>query len=156
NSAAIVYGWKFAAFVPLRMLHGNLVNFAATATALWDFFDALRHGRSLSWRKTAHIYPDLMPAAATGVDQYRQPAGNQELAGVSSPYAIGDPAQPVVQTAPPWAGLRPPAAWESFGRPENSRSAFGLPPALAVRMERAAPSPRQRASAAVPPALLRR
>ena len=52
RSAALIYGWRFAAFVPLRMLWGNLVNFAATATALWEFFDAQRHGTGLVWHKT--------------------------------------------------------------------------------------------------------
>ena len=40
QSAASIYGWRFAALVPLRVLWGNLVNFAATATALWEFFDS--------------------------------------------------------------------------------------------------------------------
>jgi bacteriophage N4 adsorption protein B len=101
NSAAMIYGWKFAAFVPLRMLQGNLVNFAATATALWDFFDALRRGRTLSWRKTAHIYPDLTPSVATGAGRYQQLAGDQELAGVSSSDAIRESGRPFVRTSTP-------------------------------------------------------
>jgi hypothetical protein len=39
------------------MFWGNLVNFAATATALWDFWDAHARGLGLAWRKTDHVYP---------------------------------------------------------------------------------------------------
>ena len=55
--SARVYGWRFAYAAPLRMFWGNAVNFAATAAALWDFWDARTRGRSLVWRKTDHIYP---------------------------------------------------------------------------------------------------
>ena len=87
HCAAAIYGWRFAMLAPLRMLHGNLVNFAATATALWEFFDARRRGKGLSWRKTMHIYPDTVPALSTGALPYRQLAVNQALAGASSSAA---------------------------------------------------------------------
>ena len=59
-----VYGARFAAFVPLRMLYGNLVNFLATAHALRRFFGARFRGSRLDWGKTEHVYlshqrPDL-------------------------------------------------------------------------------------------------
>ncbi len=57
HAAALIYGWRFAALAPLRVLWGNVINFAATATALWEFFDARHRGTILSWRKTDHIYP---------------------------------------------------------------------------------------------------
>ena len=57
RSGACIYGWRFAAAVPIRMFWGNLVNFAATATALWDFWDAHARGLGLAWRKTDHVYP---------------------------------------------------------------------------------------------------
>lgn len=55
--AARIYGWRFAAVVPLRMVWGNLINCAATAAALQQFWVArlTRHG--IVWRKTDHIYP---------------------------------------------------------------------------------------------------
>jgi bacteriophage N4 adsorption protein B len=83
RSAAVIYGWSFATLVPLRMLWGNAVNFAATAMALWDFFNSRRRGKALAWRKTEHVYPTAIPALATGA-QYRQVPVSQSLAGVSS------------------------------------------------------------------------
>src|SRR5205807_8456619 len=65
HSGARIYGWRFATAVPLRMFWGNLVNFAATATALWEFWDSRRCGKGLSWRKTEHTYPIPVPALAT-------------------------------------------------------------------------------------------
>ena len=57
-AAASIYGWPFALLAPIRALWGNLVNFGATATALWDFFDSRRRGTGLAWRKTDHLYPE--------------------------------------------------------------------------------------------------
>jgi adsorption protein B len=64
HSAALIYGWRFAAAVPVRSLLGNFVNCAATANALWEFFDARRRGQGLAWRKTEHMYPVLQLAVA--------------------------------------------------------------------------------------------
>ena len=55
--AARIYGWRFAAGVLPRILWSNLVNCAATFSALWQFTAAIRRGRSLAWRKTDHVYP---------------------------------------------------------------------------------------------------
>jgi adsorption protein B len=63
GSGARIYGWRFAAAVPVRMFWGNLVNFAATAIALWEFWSARTSGRDLVWRKTDHVYP-VAPQAA--------------------------------------------------------------------------------------------
>ena len=57
RSAALIYGWRFAAGVPVRTLIGNFVNCAATANALWDFLNARRRGEGPVWRKTEHTYP---------------------------------------------------------------------------------------------------
>ncbi|MDE3167467.1 MAG: glycosyl transferase family protein [Acidobacteriota bacterium] len=65
HAAAALYGWRFAALVPVRVLWGNLVNCAATATALWEFFDSRRRGQRLRWRKTDHAYPLAEPAYAS-------------------------------------------------------------------------------------------
>ena len=70
HAGARIYGWRFAAAVPLRMFWGNLVNFAATATALWEFFDARSRGQGLAWRKTDHMYPAAQPAMA-GAAQFQ-------------------------------------------------------------------------------------
>jgi len=55
--SARIYGWRFAAAVPLRMIWGNLVNYAATCAALRQFAAARLRGRALAWRKTQHAYP---------------------------------------------------------------------------------------------------
>ncbi len=55
--SARVYGWPFAAGVLPRMFWGNLLNSAATVSALRQFAVARRRGRALAWRKTDHKYP---------------------------------------------------------------------------------------------------
>ena len=54
---AQIYGWPFALGVPLRMLWGNLVNSAATAGALGQYWQARRRNKTLEWLKTDHVYP---------------------------------------------------------------------------------------------------
>jgi adsorption protein B len=66
-----IYGWRFAAAVPVRMFWGNLVNFAATVTALWEFWRARSRGTQPAWRKTEHVYPISQPAMASGVVRFR-------------------------------------------------------------------------------------
>jgi adsorption protein B len=55
--SARVYGWRFAAGALPRMFWGNLLNSAATVSALRQFAGARLRGRSLAWRKTDHNYP---------------------------------------------------------------------------------------------------
>jgi adsorption protein B len=57
-ACARVYGWRFAAGVPVRTLWANVVNCAATVEALRQFFASRIHSRALEWRKTDHIYPE--------------------------------------------------------------------------------------------------
>jgi adsorption protein B len=52
------YGWRFAAGVPIRMLWGNLLNFAATRRAVWMYFSARWRRVPLVWLKTEHTYPN--------------------------------------------------------------------------------------------------
>ncbi len=52
-----VYGWRMAAFVPLRVLWANQLNGLATAAALWQFAKSRGRRRTLAWRKTEHVYP---------------------------------------------------------------------------------------------------
>jgi adsorption protein B len=61
--SARVYGWRFAAGVLPRMFWGNLLNSAATVSALCQFASARLRGRNLDWRKTDHKYPPLHPPA---------------------------------------------------------------------------------------------
>jgi bacteriophage N4 adsorption protein B len=56
-ACARVYGWLFAAGVPLRMLWGNWINCAATLRALFQFTAASIARRPLVWVKTEHAYP---------------------------------------------------------------------------------------------------
>jgi adsorption protein B len=87
RSAALIYGWRFAAGVPLRMLWGNLVNFAATAMALWEFGNSRRRGRGLVWRKTDHVYPvGLVTSAA----RYQPVLRQNPIADVASGAAAGE------------------------------------------------------------------
>jgi len=55
--AARIYGWRFAAAVPLRTACGNVVNFCATVAAVHQFTAARLHRVSMAWRKTDHVYP---------------------------------------------------------------------------------------------------
>jgi adsorption protein B len=56
--AGRLYGWLFAAGVPLRTVWANWLNFAATAGALWRYTAAKLRSRPLEWLKTEHAYPD--------------------------------------------------------------------------------------------------
>jgi adsorption protein B len=53
-----VYGLAFALLVPVRALHGNLINALATVQAITRYFSARRKGRALAWLKTDHAYPE--------------------------------------------------------------------------------------------------
>jgi adsorption protein B len=57
-ASARIYGWKFAAWAPLRAFWANAVNCAATAAALRQFAGARLTRQTLAWRKTEHVYPE--------------------------------------------------------------------------------------------------
>jgi adsorption protein B len=59
---ARIYGWRFAAAAPLRMFWGNLINSAATVSALWLFWRACCKHRAPAWQKTEHVYPGQVAA----------------------------------------------------------------------------------------------
>ena len=61
--SARIYGWKFAAGVPLRSLLGNVLNSLATVNAIARFVTALIERRPLVWLKTEHSYPSLAALA---------------------------------------------------------------------------------------------
>ena len=56
--SARVYGWKFAAAVPVRVLLGNAINTLATASAVRRYLHAKWTGQPLVWLKTDHAYPN--------------------------------------------------------------------------------------------------
>ena len=56
-AVARIYGWSFAAAVPIRALWGNLLNAVATCMAVWRYGRARWHGLPLGWSKTEHNYP---------------------------------------------------------------------------------------------------
>jgi adsorption protein B len=53
-----IYGWKFAAFVPVRVIAGNWINGLANCRAIHAYTVAKWHGRPLRWAKTEHAYPN--------------------------------------------------------------------------------------------------
>jgi adsorption protein B len=55
--SARIYGWPFAALVPLRTVYGNFLNSSAAVAAVARYAWAKLHRRPLSWLKTAHAYP---------------------------------------------------------------------------------------------------
>ena len=56
--SAQIYGWKFAAWVPVRALWGNWISFLATSSAIQRYTWAKIQGRPLVWLKTEHAYPN--------------------------------------------------------------------------------------------------
>lgn len=55
---ARIYGWGFAAGVPLRAVWGNWINCFATVMAYYRYFSAVARGVPLVWLKTEHAYPN--------------------------------------------------------------------------------------------------
>ena len=55
--SARIYGWRFAALVPLRAFWANAINFSATCGAVFLFTRARLRGEPLRWLKTSHAYP---------------------------------------------------------------------------------------------------
>lgn len=54
-----IYGWRFAAGAPVRMVWGNLINAAASLRAAWLFARSQWTGEPLRWLKTEHCYPSV-------------------------------------------------------------------------------------------------
>jgi adsorption protein B len=54
-----VYGWGFAAGVPLRAIYANYINFCATCGAIWRYGRSRVLGEPLVWLKTDHSYPTV-------------------------------------------------------------------------------------------------
>jgi adsorption protein B len=73
QSAAAIYGWRFAWLAPLRIVWANLVNFAATGRALLEYGIAKWAGVGLHWKKTEHTYP-VNPQWAPAPDPVPDPS----------------------------------------------------------------------------------
>ncbi|HVW09947.1 MAG TPA: glycosyl transferase family protein [Bryobacteraceae bacterium] len=56
-SSARVYGFRFAAAVPLRIVWGNWINCWASCRAMAGYAAAKWRGQPLRWVKTEHAYP---------------------------------------------------------------------------------------------------
>ncbi len=56
--SARIYGWRFAAWVPLRMVAGNWINCFASCRAIVTYTSAKWRGLPLRWAKTDHVYPN--------------------------------------------------------------------------------------------------
>ncbi len=52
-----IYGWAFAAGVPLRAPWANLINFTASVFALYQYSRSKWRGEPLVWLKTEHSFP---------------------------------------------------------------------------------------------------
>ncbi|HSW50373.1 MAG TPA: glycosyl transferase family protein, partial [Bryobacteraceae bacterium] len=55
--SARIYGWAFAAGVPVRAIAGNWINASATVLAILRYAHARLSRRSHAWLKTEHTYP---------------------------------------------------------------------------------------------------
>jgi len=53
-----IYGWRFAAGVPLRVVTGNWINCFASCRAIVTYAMAKWRGEPLRWSKTEHAYPN--------------------------------------------------------------------------------------------------
>jgi adsorption protein B len=53
-----IYGLSFALLVPIRALHGNLINAMAALHAIRGYVTARWRGHALAWLKTDHAYPE--------------------------------------------------------------------------------------------------
>ena len=54
-----IYGWEQALLSLPRMVWGNLINFFACLRAIRLFVTHVRTGKSMTWDKTAHVFPSL-------------------------------------------------------------------------------------------------
>jgi len=57
-SSSVVYGWRFAALVPIRIPWANVINCCAALKAIGHYVSARVRGVPLRWLKTEHAYPN--------------------------------------------------------------------------------------------------
>jgi adsorption protein B len=70
-----ISGWEQALLSIPRSVVGNAINFAATATAAAQFFQAEKTGKRVEWKKTAHVFP-----SADQLREHRRRLGDLLLA----------------------------------------------------------------------------
>jgi adsorption protein B len=70
-----ISGWWQAVLSIPRSVVGNAINFAATAEAAAQFFQAERYGRRVEWKKTSHAFP-----TSEELREYRRRLGDLLLA----------------------------------------------------------------------------
>src|SRR5260370_15296119 len=87
HASGRIYGWRFAAGVPVRIFWGNLVNSTATVAALRQFLAGRIQGRALPWCKTEHIYPVPQLRAAISSGSNFQSINLRNSPDVSSTFA---------------------------------------------------------------------
>jgi len=66
--ASRVYGWRFGALAPVRLIVGNVLNSLATGNAIIHYAKGQVRGTPLVWVKTEHSYPSL-----AGLTAHRRP-----------------------------------------------------------------------------------
>jgi len=92
--SARIYGWRFAAGAPVRMVWGNLINAAAAAGAVWQFAKSRWTGQPLRWLKTEHCYPSLESlrpqTEAGGLFAAAAAAAGGGALPVSAPFESGE------------------------------------------------------------------
>jgi len=133
---ARLYGWRFAAAAPLRMLWGNWINAAASAGAVFRFFRSRWTGQPLRWLKTEHYYPSLETLRA-------EPAFMAEAVAANGDEASWFDAIPAYEQG-----------WRRPGRVHETRSA--PQPAIAPRAPGELPvwfAPKPRVMRALPSAV---
>jgi adsorption protein B len=137
---ARIYGWKFAAGAPLRMLWANWINCVATLDALWEYAAACLAREAPDWCKTDHVYPigqELAPQKPRlgelllHMRALQREELERALASQPAGVRLGD--HLVAQ------GLVPPEpVLEALGRQQGI--AFGLPEAVSRAAARAVPA----------------
>jgi adsorption protein B len=95
--SARVYGWKFAAAAPLRMLWANWINGAATVMAIANYCSAKVKHQPLRWLKTDHAFP-----SRTALVEHHKPL--EEIL-VNSGYLSGDELSVALASKPPQTTL---------------------------------------------------
>ncbi len=113
-----VYGWKFAVWLPVRILWANMINFCAAGKAIYGYVASKVRGVPLRWLKTEHAYPNRAVLIST-----RRSLG--EIL-VSSGYVTTGDLERAVSTQPP--GVRIGEHLVSLGKlsEEDLYQALGL------------------------------
>jgi adsorption protein B len=69
SCSARIYGWRFAAATPVRVVLANWLNAVSTARAIQIYAAARLAGRNLRWAKTDHRYPARAAVDVRPIDE---------------------------------------------------------------------------------------